>query len=70
MELICRDGLRVTRDVCRISARDNGPARLHPVKAPKANALPNTWDEEPFSPSQRIAGIVKASAIKGKDAEI
>jgi len=32
MELICWDGLRVTRDVSSTSAQDDGPARLHPVK--------------------------------------
>src|SRR6266850_6679375 len=53
MELLYWDRLRVTRGVCRISARDNGPAGFHPVKAPEGKRA-STWGQEPFSPGRRI----------------
>src|SRR6266403_2555572 len=66
MELICWDGLRVTRDGYRISARGKRPARLHLVKAPRANAPPNIRDQEPFSPGRRIARIAASIGNKGQ----
>jgi len=70
MELIYWDSLSVTRDGRSTSAPDEGPARLHPVKVPRANVLPNARDQEPFSPGKRIARMVASIGNKGKDAEV
>lgn len=57
MELSCWDNLRVTRDVCSASARDNCPARFHPVMASESNGTTKHEDPESFSPGKRIARI-------------